>query len=127
MTEVDPECNHKQAESGNNLEDQDDGNVFTRAIEKIQAALSNFYAKYGKIMWWVIYGLLLAGYIAYFIYATYHSFNTEDDHRLVWVTCLAVFFVIVYLVKRKWGDVLYEKIVVPVENFVKRHYRIFKW
>ena len=93
----------------------------------MQTSLSSFWERHGQTIKYIIYALLVLGYAVYFGFAMAYEFGSESSIRLLWMTCLAVFIVLVTVISDKWGDAINEKVIDPPVNFVKRHWMLFKW
>ena len=104
------------------LEPADDRGACMKAVGRAQESLSRFFAKYG----YVIYGILIAGYAAYFAYVLRYAFGSESSVRLLWMTMVAVFFCFVKLIRDNFGYQIYDNVFGPLVNFVNRFYTIFK-
>ena len=108
------------------LEPADDRGACMKAVGRAQESLSRFFAKYGYVIRHVIYGILIAGYAAYFAYALRYEFGSESSVRLLWMTMVAVFFCFVTLIRDNFGYQIYDNVFEPLVNFVNRFYTIFK-
>ncbi|PAA50102.1 hypothetical protein BOX15_Mlig010716g2 [Macrostomum lignano] len=81
------------------------------------------------VLKYILAGLAVAAYFAYFGYSMYCSFGDEGSLRLLWLTCGVVFFAGVYFFKRFFGEKFYNAVLAkPIEacsKFIDQHSTIF--
>lgn len=100
---------------------------FIAAILKIQNAIGRGYKRHQATVRTVLLCVFAVAYAAYFGYAMYYSLETEDSIRLLWITCVVVFFCVVKLISDTCGDRIYTACIAPVVAFVSNRFTIFKW
>ena len=109
-------------------DEEDDGepNCFVRNVANIQTGIADFYEEHKKTIWRVIYTVLLLAYAAYFAYAMYYHFGDEGSIRLLWVTCLVVFCVLLYIFFNAFGDPI-GRTLEPRIKVIKRNEELVSW
>ena len=95
-------------------------------LERIQNAVNGFLDRHGQKIKYAIYAVLLAAYFAYFFYAMTYELGSESSVRLLWMTLLGVFIAAVTVIKGRYGDQIYTRIISPPVLFVEKHFFIFK-
>ena len=101
-------------------------NCFVRNVTNIQNGLSHFYEEHKRTIWRVIYVVLVLAYAAYFAYAMYYYFGDEGSIRLLWVTCLIVFCVFLYIFFKSFGGSINRKLE-PCLQVLKRNEELASW
>ncbi|XP_064648426.1 solute carrier family 28 member 3-like [Lineus longissimus] len=91
----------------------------SRNMGTIQTGIGNLYEKYNDAIHIMIYAILLILYGCYFSYAMYYSFGDEGSVRLLWVTCVVVFFSIIAVMNANFGERMYKSCIGPAERFFK--------
>ncbi|NP_001074966.1 sodium/nucleoside cotransporter 1 [Danio rerio] len=83
-----------------------------------------FFKTHSKIIKYIVLAILAAGYLAYFIYACYLSF--QRALALVVLTCLGVFILVCELVFRYKGDSI-KRCFKPVQRCFRSNMKWMKW
>ena len=86
-----------------------------------------FWERHGANIKLAIYALMILGYAVYFGFAMSYEFGSESSIRLLWMTMLAVFIVLVSIISDKFGDKINKYVIQPPVNFINRHWMLFKW
>ena len=115
-----------EAYDPHDLESDEETTGCIKRVEVIQNGLSKVSKKHGGQIKWAVAAACIVGYAIYFGYAMRYEFGSESSIRLLWMTLLGVFIVMVMLIKDTAGDKIYEKIITPPVNFVEKHFTIFK-
>ncbi|ESO12301.1 hypothetical protein HELRODRAFT_93209 [Helobdella robusta] len=97
-----------------------------RHVANIQNNVANFWQKYKKIFKMCFLFLLVVLYFVYFTFALKYHFGDEGSIRLVWVTSLAVFGIVVSFIIDKFGEDIH-KILSPLLNFVHKYTNFINW
>ena len=108
-------------------EDDDNANFLVRRIAVVQTNLSEFYEEHEKAIWRTFYVVLLLAYIAYFCYAMYYYFGDEGSVRLLWITCLVVFFTVVHIIVDYYGKPISEMFQSVTKGFISKHEELISW
>ena len=75
----------------------------------------------------MFYTVLVLLYFTYFAYAMYYTrLEDEDAVRLLWVTCLVVFCVILYNIHDRWGKQI-GSALRPCVTCVETHSHRISW
>lgn len=99
-------------------------------VETLTEHLSSFYNSHRKIIWIIIYALLLVGYVVYFCYAIWYSIavvgcvNPVLD--LIGITVFACFLVVCAIAKRH-GGFIYRATVQNLLQTVDANWSWFRW
>jgi pyrimidine nucleoside transport protein len=107
-------------------DEEDEPSAFAARVGIIQTAVTDSYTKHNTIVWNIIYAVLVLLYAAYFAYAMYYEFGSEASVRLLWVTCFVVFCVIIYVVKRTFGEKI-SKSSQPLTEKVSPLFDLASW
>jgi len=73
--------------------------------------------------------VLVLLYFAYFIYALNYEFGDEGSIRLLWITCLVVFILLLKLLfwfLREYCGTCAD-CAGPICSFIRRHYKLINW
>lgn len=70
---------------------------------------------------------MVMAYCAYFAYALYYEFGDEQSIRLLWVTMTVGACFLICIIQDHFGDAIYEHLLKPIVNVVRRHWRLCKW
>ncbi|XP_077867340.1 solute carrier family 28 member 3-like [Saccoglossus kowalevskii] len=100
-------------------------NCLTRKIDQFDRYVSRLCRHHKNYIMYMIYGVLLAGYIIYFAIAL-----TKDFHRalaLFIMTVFAVMLVTYRLVGKYWGDLICSRIRDPCMMYIRKHWVVLKW
>ena len=98
-----------------------------RHVANIQSKFESFFHSHGHIVRYVVYGILLASFTAYFAYAMYYEQLTViESITLLWITCLTIFCVVISAVKDKWGDEISKGCCGPMVEFIEGRWQFFK-
>ncbi|XP_027017838.1 sodium/nucleoside cotransporter 1 [Tachysurus fulvidraco] len=87
-------------------------------------AIENFLKAHSRIFKYIIFGILGAGYAAYFVAACWLNF--QKSIALVVLTSVTVFFTLYDFVKRSKGDTI-KHFLKPVVGCFKTNFRWIKW
>ena len=96
-------------------------------IRRLQITLGDFWEKYGEFIVWSVYALFIAGYAVFFAYALTYEFGSESSVRLLWMTLLVAFILLVWLLRDYYGYEIYWNCLRPMADFFDRHYLVSKW
>ena len=113
------------------LRDDDDGeeveqSAFGRMVTDIQGHVTDFWENHGSKVKYFVAAMFVALYAVYFGFAMAYEFGSESSIRLLWMTLLGVFIVLVTIVKARFGDEIYDTVLQPPVTFVDKHYTVFK-
>lgn len=92
-----------------------------------QAAIGKWYRRHKSTIKSVILAVLAIAYAAYFGYAMWYNLEGEDSIRLLWITCVVVFFCIVSLIRDTCGTQIYNSCLSPTVTFIESRFVFFKW
>lgn len=107
-------------------EDEEPPNAFLRAIKRAQDGCAACCSTNKKAIKIAVIVILLLLYAAYFCYAMYYSFGDEGSVRLLWVTCLVVFGLLVKLFWRCCGESVSRK-CRPCTAAMAKHENKISW
>ena len=108
-------------------ESEDDPPKFIGTMLNFQKSVNKFCRRHKSIIHSVILAILAIGYAAYFGYAMWYNLEGEDSIRLLWMTCIVVFFCIVKVVNDTCGEQIYRCCLLPVVTFIETRFIFFKW
>ena len=108
------------------LEAEEAPNGCVSCVTTVTEGVGDVYTEHGTYIWRAIYCLLVVGYAVYFAFAMWYSFGDEGSIRLLWVTCLVVFCVIIYLIKHFFGESMAES-CTPCTDWMTKHNETISW
>ena len=97
-----------------------------RNLQLCCVGLSAVYKAHKVAIKRAFYLLLIAAYLAYFFYAMYYEFGSQESITLLWITCAVVAGYAISFVRKGWGEWLSEHVLAPPIDFIKRHWLPFK-
>ncbi|XP_077999827.1 solute carrier family 28 member 3-like [Glandiceps talaboti] len=108
-----------------NGEDDEDANECTKWVRNSADAVDQFYVQNKKPIHYIIYGILIAGFFAYLIYACYYNF--QKAIALVVMTVLTLLYILYMLIRDNFGDNIFDNCIKPVLKSVDQKWYILKW
>ena len=91
-----------------------------------QSEVSDVWKEHKSNVWMVFLIVLALAYAAFFGYAMYFRFGDEGSIRLLWVTCVSVFFLIIAVVKKYFGRNILDRLD-PCLKFCSAHSTAVNW
>ena len=116
-----------QVDDEDEQSDDDAPPKFITAILNFQKSVGKYYRRHKPVIHSVILAILAIGYAGYFGYAMWYNLEGEDSIRLLWITCVIVFFCIVKLVNDTCGEQIYKSCLLPIVTFIEHRFILFKW
>ena len=110
-----------------NSDDDDAPPKFIAVMLNSQKSFGKLYRRHKSVIHSVILATLAICYAAYFGYAMWYNLGGEDSIRLLWITCLVVFFCTFKLVNDTCGEHIYKTCISPIVTFIESHFTFFKW
>ncbi len=114
-------------EDDDDEDEADDPPRFVRAILNLEKSAGRVYRRHDAAIKTILLCILAVGYAAYFGYAMWYNIEGEDSIRLLWITCVVVFFCIVKLIVDTCGNRIFSWCASPVVDFISRRFTFFKW
>ncbi|XP_070538776.1 solute carrier family 28 member 3-like [Ptychodera flava] len=117
-----------QAVTGQYKNPEVDDNMKSGLSKKLADGINGFYRwcnGYSKEFKICVYGLLVACFCAYFIYACWYNFY--NALALFIFTGLTLLYLIYALIRDRCGDVLWEKCLSPCCGVLGKYWYILKW
>ncbi|XP_070579751.1 solute carrier family 28 member 3-like isoform X2 [Ptychodera flava] len=100
-------------------------NVVTKCMRDIGQALDSYYMEHRKVIHYIIYGILIALYFAYLIYACYYNF--KKALALVVMTALVLLYILYVLLRDNFGEQVYDECIAPMVKLLDKYWYIIKW
>jgi hypothetical protein len=102
-------------------------NKIKEALEGVQKRITNFHSRHASVIKTTVLVVMVMAYCAYFAYALYYEFGGEPSIRLLWVTMTVGVCFLICIIQDHFGDAIYEHLLKPIVDFVRRHWRLCKW
>ncbi len=94
-------------------------------VSKFQTASLNLVSAYSSSLVNAILFVLFVGFTVYLVFAIKNS--VDQAQALIILTGIAVFCVGYTWVKHQWGDVIYRKVLRPIESFFQKYWSTLQW
>ena len=108
------------------LEAEENQNCCTAFVTTVTESVGDLYKEHGTYIWGAVYCLLVVGYAVYFAFAMRYKFGDEGSIRLLWVTCVVIFCVVVHVIKRMFGSDIAQG-CKPCTDWLEKYNEIISW
>jgi len=135
-----PQVSDDQVNEENNNDDDDEvdgdddddvdesGRYFiTNGLVAVRSTVWEFWCDNKSAIIITILLILTGLYFAYFCWSLYNAFGDEGSIRLLWVTCLVVLCLALWLLYRCLRPKFEEISASRPINFIRRHYILINW
>ncbi|XP_062600358.1 solute carrier family 28 member 3-like isoform X1 [Saccostrea cucullata] len=116
------------ADSSSILSSEDSSNMLFNSFVKIHSGASNFYKSNHSHIKMGVYVSLSVLYLAYFVAAMVitHQSQVKDPTPLIAVTMVTVTCIVIWLVRKKFGGKISEKLVFPLATVLDQRQMLVK-
>jgi len=112
----------------NEVEDSDDDGCFiTDHVTGCRSAELSFYRRHKFHLKAAVLAVLATLYFAYFGFALHYRFGDEGSIRLLWITCLVVFILLLKLIMRCLRPQLEQLSSSQTVSYIRQHQRHINW